>query len=183
MAEYTSEMVRPEDFGPLRPEMDCPYNRKTLERIASRATRLPSGCWVSSYSRTSHRGDPYGYPQIGWMGRTKRIHTLLYLLLRGDLLPDHEVDHTCRIRECNNPDHLQQITCAEHDRDPERARRSGQTLRGRTCEKWGHRLGDMLRMKADGMSVSQIADYYGSTYRKVHLAMQRQRRKIRNGQY
>lgn len=71
------------------------------------------GCWI--WSRYC---DPNGYARIYNRDR-KRVewaHRYSYELHVGPIKPRHEIDHMCEVTNCVNPEHLQQVTKAEHVR-------------------------------------------------------------------
>jgi len=71
------------------------------------------GCWIWTASRDK---DDYGQVAVGTAkGRIKRAHRIAYELYTGeDIPPDMEIDHTCHIRRCVNPDHFDVVTRQEN---------------------------------------------------------------------
>ena len=73
-----------------------------------------SGCylWLGT-------GNQHGYSQISSGGHSSRMllaHRVAYELFVGPI-PDHlELDHTCRVRSCVNPAHLEPVTRSENMR-------------------------------------------------------------------
>lgn len=72
-----------------------------------------AGCWIwQGYC------DANGYARI-YNRRRRRIewaHRFSYERNVGPIREGHEIDHTCQVVNCVNPDHLQQLTRAEHIR-------------------------------------------------------------------
>ena len=63
-----------------------------------------SRCWLW-LGRLSH-----GYGRL-WVGRmNQRAHRLSYQWSKGQIDPNLELDHLCRIRHCVNPEHLESVT-------------------------------------------------------------------------
>jgi hypothetical protein len=54
-----------------------------------------------------------GYGQFHWNG-TKRAHRVAYRLWVGDIPEGSVVHHSCAVRHCVNPKHLQTITPGEN---------------------------------------------------------------------
>jgi hypothetical protein len=59
--------------------------------------------------------DQAGYGRYGG-GPEIFVHRLAYLELVGPIDPNLELDHLCRVRNCVNPAHLEQVTQAENMR-------------------------------------------------------------------
>lgn len=51
-----------------------------------------------------------GYGILGHNGRTWLAHKLMWHWLRYPVPQGHELDHTCRVRACVNPNHLRVVT-------------------------------------------------------------------------
>lgn len=67
------------------------------------------GCWLWTAGLDSH-----GYAQARVNGRTRLMHRVIHEILVG-VIPDHlEPDHTCRVRRCVNPKHLDLVTHREN---------------------------------------------------------------------
>lgn len=64
-----------------------------------------SGCylWTGAYV-----GDGYGTVTV--RRRTWPAHRLSYTLAKGDIPFGFDVDHTCKVTSCINPDHLEAVT-------------------------------------------------------------------------
>lgn len=81
-----------------------------IDRIMQRVERSGE-CWLW----TGHL-DRYGYGQISVNNHREKVHRAAYEAFVG-LIPDGLViDHTCRVRRCVNPAHLEPVTHAENVR-------------------------------------------------------------------
>ena len=88
--------------------------RGTLrERFLDKISPEPnSGCWLWTASL-----DTKGYGKIGGGPRGSgylQAHRVAYSLFRGEIPAGLELDHTCRVRCCVNPDHLEPVTHREN---------------------------------------------------------------------
>lgn len=83
------------------------------ENFEKKFRKNKAGCWVWTASRDK---DDYGQVAVGnGKGRIKRAHRISYELYTGEEIPDGmELDHTCHIRRCVNPDHLEVVTRQEN---------------------------------------------------------------------
>lgn len=117
-----------------------------LERIVSRFTEQPNGCWHHS-SKPNAKG--YAVTKFGWLiAKTTVIHRLSWMYHNGDIPKGMVLDHlchdpatcaggnNCEHRRCVNPDHLQLITA------PENNAKTVRVLKYRTHCKNGHELKD-----------------------------------------
>jgi hypothetical protein len=88
-----------------------PKRRPTLrERLLSKAViNWETGCWEWTASKT---GDGYG--KLGVNGKTRDAHAVAYELIEGPVPDGLELDHTCRVRRCINPAHLEPVTHREN---------------------------------------------------------------------
>ncbi len=59
--------------------------------------------------------DKNGYGQFRVSGRVVKAHQVAWLLERGPLPEGLEPDHTCEVRDCVTPDHLEWVTHAENN--------------------------------------------------------------------
>lgn len=106
-----------------------------------------SGCW-----RWTRSLRPNGYSQFKY-SRAKNGygHRFAYEHFVGQVPEGHTLHHTCRHRDCVNPEHLVALPPREHlMQDDTTARRNAE----KTHCKRGHELaGENLRMSVDGKRV------------------------------
>ncbi len=73
-----------------------------------------TGCW--NWTGTISRN---GYGRMNIRGKTIEAHRVSFQLFKGEIPKGLEIDHECRNRKCENPNHLRAITHREntdHDR-------------------------------------------------------------------
>jgi len=78
-------------------------------RFMTKFRRSPSGCWLW----TRHLL-PIGYAQFFHAGKVDYAHRFSFLHFKGAIPDGCEIDHTCRVRHCVNPDHLRAVTHREN---------------------------------------------------------------------
>lgn len=79
-----------------------------IERLLRHITFEPNtGCWLW----TAHC-DKSGYGQVKFRGRTTEAHRAVFIARGGIVIAGLDLDHTCTIRSCANPEHLDQVTHA-----------------------------------------------------------------------
>lgn len=71
-----------------------------------------SGCWL--WQGKIHKKTGYGYKQFG--GRTQLAHRWVFSWFHGWIPDAKPLDHTCRVRACVNPSHLEVVTQSENCR-------------------------------------------------------------------
>lgn len=82
-----------------------------VQRCLDRTIHNDDGCWV--WQGTV---DNNGYPTIHVRPRTLRVHRFLYAQLVRNPPPGLVLHHVCFNKRCVNPDHLEELTRAEHKR-------------------------------------------------------------------
>ena len=75
------------------------------EKLAERSEAGPDGCILWTGAKTDR-----GYGVLKSQQRTIRVHRLAYELANGAIAPEQQIDHSCRIRTCINPEHLRLAT-------------------------------------------------------------------------
>ena len=62
-------------------------------------------CWLwTAYC------DPQGYGAARRYLKTMKAHRYIYELFKGELTDNQQLDHTCGVRRCVNPAHLETVT-------------------------------------------------------------------------
>jgi hypothetical protein len=74
-----------------------------------RVDKSLDGCWMWTGSRTDD-----GYGIVWHNGKCQCAHRVAYEITCGPIPEGHELDHTCQVRACCNPDHLKPMTHAEN---------------------------------------------------------------------
>lgn len=91
--------------------MAGPLSGRLRKTFWPRVEAAESGCWL-----WTGRPEWNGYVRIQMRGRRYRVHRLLYEWLIGPIPEGLEPDHTCRVRHCVNPTHLEPVTHVENIR-------------------------------------------------------------------
>jgi len=81
------------------------------ERIRAKIVRQPDGCWRWIGYTMKHG---YGTVRLNNPRRKECIHRAVYMLLVGPIPSGLECHHTCRLRACCNPAHLQLVRHVDH---------------------------------------------------------------------
>jgi len=68
-------------------------------------------CWLWRGAK-----DRVGYGHFGAEGKSFLSHRYIYTAIYGTIPDDREIDHTCRVRSCVNPLHLDLVTHQENTR-------------------------------------------------------------------
>lgn len=71
----------------------------------SRVDKAPAGCWTWTAAHNSA-----GYGQMWDGAKVAYAHRLAYQFTFGRVDDGMEIDHSCRVRNCVNPEHLQVAT-------------------------------------------------------------------------
>lgn len=105
-----------------------------LERFRAKVAEPDeNGCMIWTAGKC-HRG----YGNFTMNGRLVKAHRAAYELLVGPIPPGLQLDHTCRVKACVNPKHLEPVTGSENMRRAGAAGALGTRYKLRThCSK-GH---------------------------------------------
>ena len=79
-------------------------------RLMNRVEVDDNGCWLWT-GPLNPAG--YGGTVRAW-GKGWLPHRLAYTVMVGRIAPEMQIDHLCRVRNCINPGHLEQVTQAEN---------------------------------------------------------------------
>lgn len=82
--------------------LQAPLSR--VELFCSKV-KVTESCWL-------YEGyvNPGGYGQFAIKGSSRRAHRIMWELVGRKVDPTLQLDHLCRVRNCVNPDHLEQVT-------------------------------------------------------------------------
>ncbi len=94
-----------------------PLDLSRQYRDEDRGYKTP--CWIWLWCK-----DVNGYGRVRVDGAARLAHRATYILLRGDVPANLELDHLCRQPACINPDHLEPVTHLENMRRGEEANRT-----------------------------------------------------------
>jgi len=84
---------------------------KTLDEILERI-EFTDSCWTWTAYRCRE-----GYGRLNWLGNPGKLaHRVVYEECVEPIPAGLELDHTCSVRHCVNPDHLEPVTGVENIR-------------------------------------------------------------------
>lgn len=106
-------------MGKIRPYKERKQypSRPPYERFMEKfKVNKKTGCWIWT---GSHGGLGYAVLflyKIKGTNKSVRIyaHRFSYMIFVGDIPPDKEIDHICRVRDCVNPAHLRLVSHREN---------------------------------------------------------------------
>lgn len=84
----------------------------TIAYLRARCQANQDGCWIWQGSKADNGYGLVGRNQTG----STVVHKVMYILTFGMVPADLELDHTCRHRDCCNPEHLEPVTHLENMR-------------------------------------------------------------------
>lgn len=118
---------------PRKPMPDVrPYAPQILERVLANSEAITeTGCWIWLEDLTG------GYAITHMLGKTWRVHRLVYAALKGPFDPNLVICHRCDVRCCVNPDHLRADTQLENMLEASRNKRWGAVQYQTHCKR-GH---------------------------------------------
>ncbi len=110
------------------------YKARFLARIL---LEPETGCWLWTAGLDSSEGYARLYMETGHRPKYPKYvfaHRFSYVLYKGSIPGGLELDHTCRVRHCVNPDHLEAVAHIVNSRRGE----GGKNFREQTMCKRGH---------------------------------------------
>lgn len=84
----------------------------TAESFELRIQRMPT-CWIwtgATNEGTARPGHAYGTIWLQDEKRNELVHRYAYERWVGPLVDGMQIDHTCKVKLCANPAHLEQVT-------------------------------------------------------------------------
>lgn len=87
---------------PLRPGKGAPMSERLLFHVEKRDEH-----WIWT---GTHNQKGYGLIKIRGKNSTTMAHRVSYETFVGPIPDGKEIDHTCRVRDCIRPEHLEAVT-------------------------------------------------------------------------
>jgi hypothetical protein len=88
------------------------YRARLRRQILRNSIRDASGCWLWTATRQAN-----GYGATRLLGKVTPAHRAAFVAFKGPIEDGTEIMHTCDVRHCVNPDHLQAGTHAINMRE------------------------------------------------------------------
>lgn len=95
---------------------------KIWDKVMSRVKVQSDGCWIWTGPSSGQTGRGRGYPRMSLDGATMAVHKVMWIIKHGPVPPKKQLDHTCRVRMCVNPDHTEMVTHKQNQRRRDEAR-------------------------------------------------------------
>ena len=90
-------------------------------------------CWI-----WQGNVDRYGYGTLYLNGKTVKAHRISYYLKYKYLTDGLVLDHLCRVRDCVNPAHLEEVTVSTNNKRGDCGKAVGQWQKNKTHCPQGH---------------------------------------------
>lgn len=132
------------------------YSEKDRERFLKNVQKDEGGCWRWCSGRFSD-----GYAAFCLRGRTLLAHRVSLLLFteKKEFTAGLVVCHSCRNKDCVNPEHLSEKTKSENNGDDRK--RDGTDIGGEKNPRCKLTWGDVTFIRNSKESRQRLADSYG----------------------
>lgn len=136
---------------------------KERERFWSKVdVRGPDECWLWTRGLSST-----GYGKFWLRGRHRKAHQISWMAANGPIPCGKQVNHTCHVKACCNPNHLYSGTHANNMEDRNRAGRQAR-LSGESNGGAKLSVADVLKIRAArGRSQRQLAQEFGVSKQQI----------------
>ncbi len=84
--------------------------KSILEAFLSKIIIVKSGCWVWIAFCNNK-----GYGQFNFNKKNARAHRFIYEYFYDRICSDLTIDHLCKVKNCVNPNHLEEVTNRENN--------------------------------------------------------------------
>lgn len=140
----------------LKPPFTLPgVNVRFLEKVY----RTAKSCWIWEAAK-----DPNGYGRFWFEGQMRLAHRISYQIFVGIIPSNLDVLHDCNNPSCVNPEHLKLGTHQDNMTDLALAgTHSNQKINYPTA----------IRMRQNGQTFQQIANYFGCSKAAVYAGFKR----------
>jgi hypothetical protein len=108
-----------------------------------------SGCWLCDKPGSG------GYAHFCWKGKAYGAHRVAWALFRGPIPDKLEIDHTCFVKCCVNPDHLEPVTRLENCKRAWSRRWEGRLGRKHYGSEWWWQHHVKMPRKLKGVSYNE----------------------------
>ena len=98
-----------------------------------------------------------GYGQFSFQNKTWKSHRMSYMLFKGVIPNDREIDHLCKNRKCCNPEHLRLVSASDNLRN-----RNCNRVGVRYITKFGENIEDRIFDKTDIDLITQCWNFNGT---------------------
>lgn len=101
-----------------------PRREAIWAKVMARVKVLTDGCWIWEGPTSGESGRGRGYPRMSVDGGTMAVHKVMWIIKHGPVPPKKQLDHTCRVRMCVNPDHTEMVTHKQNQKRRDDARKA-----------------------------------------------------------
>lgn len=140
--------------------------RTLADKLAEYSRPVETGCvvWLRALDR-----DGYGIVHDE-ENKKLRAHIAAYNLNKGSIPPGIEIRHTCHVRCCVNPEHLELGTRSDNARDMTRAGRQAMGSKNASAKLSEQ---DVLRIRESKLASKELASIYGVSQVTINKILSR----------